>query len=314
MPLLESTASTKTACISTAPIFNKSGGGPKKKDEGWWALIHHNDGGKHPGDNNSFIQTSLWVIWLCGLASTVLIEDFFLFLGAVCLLVLLCVIIPDDGSTVLPYYIHIILPIIAYKSVLYGGHYSFTMFYFVFGIVPLADCIIGVDVANQTKAEQKMLHKDYNFKLFTLLIPIFVAGVIVSGAYFLTQSDGGKALSTLEFVGFSLSIGFYTGAIGIVVGHELCHKAKWYERLLGRFLMCAACYGHFYVEHTLGHHKDVATDKDPATARYGEDFYSFLPRVVIGEFTSACKIELNRLKRKGLPWWQNEIRKSSSFL
>ena len=310
MPLLESTASSKTACVSTAPVFNKSLGLPKKPDEGWWALTHHNSNnqkGKHPGDNNPIVQTLLWSVWLILLISTALIDDFFQFVGAVCFLVVLCIFIPDDGSTVLPYYIHLILPIIAFKSVLQGGHYSFSMFYFIFGIVPLADYILGVDVANQSKEEQKILNKYYGFRLFTLLIPICVAGVIAAGAYFLTQTEEGKNLTSTEFIGFSLSVGFYTGAIGIVVGHELCHKAKWYERLLGRFLMCAACYGHFYVEHTLGHHKDVATDKDPATARYGEDFYSFLPRVVIGEFTSACKIELDRLKRKKLPWWQNEI-------
>ena len=28
---------------------------------------------------------------------------------------------------------------------------------------------------------------------------------------------------------------------------------------------------------------------------------------MIGEFKSACRIELERLKNKRLPWWQNEI-------
>lgn len=27
-------------------------------------------------------------------------------------------------------------------------------------------------------------------------------------------------------------------------------------------------YGHFYVEHNRGHHKAVATEEDPATARF----------------------------------------------
>lgn len=34
--------------------------------------------------------------------------------------------------------------------------------------------------------------------------------------------------------------------------------------------MCVVIsYGHFYVEHNRGHHKQVATEEDPATARYG---------------------------------------------
>lgn len=32
--------------------------------------------------------------------------------------------------------------------------------------------------------------------------------------------------------------------------------------------MCVVIsYGHFYVEHNRGHHKQVATEEDPATAR-----------------------------------------------
>merc|ERR1712151_450230 len=46
---------------------------------------------------------------------------------------------------------------------------------------------------------------------------------------------------------------------------------------------------------------------DPATSRYGESFYEFLPRAVKGEFLSACRIEAARLQRKGLPWWHSEI-------
>ena len=62
--------------------------------------------------------------------------------------------------------------------------FKFCIKYFIFGIVPLADYILGVDVANQSKEEQKILNKYYGFKLFTLLIPICVAGVIAAGAYF----------------------------------------------------------------------------------------------------------------------------------
>ena len=309
MPLLETKASADTACVSTAPVFETSTGAAKAPDEGWWALVHHNSQGKSPGAGYSVVQSACWIVWLGALVSTAAIphEEFAMFVAALCSLVLMCVFLPDDGSTVLPYYIHVVLPILAFKSVLYGGIWSFSMFFFIFGVVPVADYIIGVDLANQTKPEQLILQRRFSFKLFTMLIPVFVSALIVSGAWFLTHHPKGHELTAVEFIGFSVSVGFYTGAVGIVVGHELCHKANKFERLLGRFLMCAACYGHFYVEHTLGHHKDVATDKDAATARYGEDFYSFLPRVMIGEFRSACEIEASRLKRKGLPWWRNEI-------
>lgn len=336
MPLLETTASVDSACISTAPVFDsrkKDGeGSPKTLDDGWWALFIHNRSGARP--IGGFLNTLLWLLWVVAFGATALIpaSRFFLFLASVCCLVLLGALIPDDGSTVLPYYLHIILPIMSFKSAIassiFGKHWSFTLFYFIFGVVPLADWIIGMDCANQTKEEQKQLNGEFKWKLHTLLVPVCVLAMIFSGAFFVqclaegdeeglfrnTFSEQCSAISQLrsplsltEFIGFGVSAGFYSGAIGIVVGHELCHKASQMERALGRFLLCAVCYGHFYVEHTLGHHKDVATDADPATARYGENFYAFVPRVVSGEFISACRIEAARLRKKGLPWWENEI-------
>ena len=46
-------------------------------------------------------------------------------------------------------------------------------------------------------------------------------------------------------------------------------------------------YMHFYIEHLYGHHKRVATEEDPATSQKGENFYSFLPKSIIGGFMSA---------------------------
>ena len=163
MPLIETAATIDSACISTAPVFEKRSstgrktkdGAPKETDQGWWALFVHNKNGARP--EGGLVQTLLWSVWLVAFASTWFIPDdrFYHFLGAVCGLVLLGALIPDDGSTVLPYYLHVILPIMAFKSAIssatFGGHWSFSLFYFVFGVIPLADYIIGVDVANQTR-------------------------------------------------------------------------------------------------------------------------------------------------------------------
>ena len=155
MPLIEQSASKESACVSTAPVFGSADGAPKSADPGWWALVHHNAGGRHPGDNSALGQTLIWCAWLGALCATALIQQFWVFVVAVCALVVLVIFLPDDGSTVLPYYIHVVLPIIAFKSALYGSHWAFSMFYFIFGIVPLADYILGVDVANQPKDRKR---------------------------------------------------------------------------------------------------------------------------------------------------------------
>ena len=59
----------------------------------------------------------------------------------------------------------------------------------------------------------------------------------------------------------------------------------------------------FYVEHNRGHHVRVATPEDPASARYGESFWGFLPRSVIGAVKSGWRIEQQRLARQGHGVW-----------
>jgi alkane 1-monooxygenase len=68
-------------------------------------------------------------------------------------------------------------------------------------------------------------------------------------------------------------------------------------------------------EHVYGHHKAVATPADPATARFNESIYAFLPRTIIGSYKNAWKVsfifiigltisrqlENTRLRNEGLP-------------
>ena len=74
-----------------------------------------------------------------------------------------------------------------------------------------------------------------------------------------------------------------TGATGITIAHELGHKRPPLDRFLSRLLLVTVSYGHFTVEHNRGHHVRVATPEDPATARYGESFWRFLPRTLTGK-------------------------------
>jgi alkane 1-monooxygenase len=78
---------------------------------------------------------------------------------------------------------------------------------------------------------------------------------------------------------------------------------------MSKALLLTAQYMHFFIEHNRGHHKNVSTEEDPATARYGETFYAFWFRSVVMSYISAWKLELKRLERKGVPWyhWSNEM-------
>lgn len=89
------------------------------------------------------------------------------------------------------------------------------------------------------------------------------------------------------------------GAGGTNCAHELLHRRSSWEVRLAELLLCSVCYGHFVIEHAQGHHRRVATLDDPATLRFGESFYAFLPRTVFGGLQSAWDIEAKRLRRLG---------------
>src|SRR5664279_330484 len=136
------------------------------------------------------------------------------------------------------------------------------------------------------------------FAIFPLLyLPIQYAGLVF--ACWLWSSG---ALSTLDSVGLALTVAMVSG-IAINTAHELGHKRASIERWLSKVALAQSGYGHFFIEHNRGHHVRVATPEDPASARLGETFYSFLPRTVIGSLRSAWELERVRLARlERSPW------------
>jgi alkane 1-monooxygenase len=111
-------------------------------------------------------------------------------------------------------------------------------------------------------------------------------------------------LSWAELVVFAVAVGTVTGGIGITVAHELGHRASALDRLLSRVLLVMVCYGHFFVEHTRGHHVRVGTPADPATAPRGMHVYRFIVRSVTGGFAHAWRLESLRLARGGHTAWR----------
>jgi alkane 1-monooxygenase len=93
------------------------------------------------------------------------------------------------------------------------------------------------------------------------------------------------------------------GGVGINTAHELGHKKDTLERWLSKITLAQTCYGHFYIEHNRGHHVRVATPEDPASARFGETFWEFLPRSVWGSLKSSWELEAQRMRRMNKSPW-----------
>ncbi|CAN0641839.1 alkane 1-monooxygenase [Burkholderia cepacia] len=200
----------------------------------------------------------------------------------------------------------ITLPILAAQLALSTGLRVFWWFgpLFAFGVIPILDTLIGDDRDNPPEAVVPHLERERYYRLI-----VYLATLVEYVAFFAcVWIVGTHALAWYDYVGFALSLGAATG-ISINTAHELGHKTDRFERWLAKITLAPVAYGHFYVEHNRGHHVRVATAEDPASARYGESFWAFLPRTVTGSIRSAWRLEKARLERLGhSPWtWRNEV-------
>ncbi|KVM87280.1 alkane 1-monooxygenase [Burkholderia stagnalis] len=200
----------------------------------------------------------------------------------------------------------ITLPILSAQLALSTGLHVFWWFgpLFAFGVIPILDTLIGDDRDNPPEDVVPRLERDRYYRVI-----VYLATLVEYVAFFLcTWIVATHALAWYDYVGFALSLGAATG-ISINTAHELGHKTSRFERWLAKITLAPVAYGHFFVEHNRGHHVRVATAEDPASARYGESFWAFLPRTVIGSIRSAWNLEAARLARLGKsPWtWRNEV-------
>ena len=169
---------------------------------------------------------------------------------------------------------------------------------FIHLAIPLLDLLLGEDFSNPPESAVAQLEQDVFYRaLVWAYVPFQMAGTVFGAWLAATQP-----LSWYAFAGLVLTVGSFNG-IGIATAHELGHKKETLDRWLAKLALAPTMYGHFYVEHNRGHHKRVATPEDPASARMGESFWSFLPRTVVGSLRSAWEIERDRLNRKGQSVW-----------
>ncbi len=172
------------------------------------------------------------------------------------------------------------------------------------GIIPIADVIVGQDDSNPPDSAMKNLEQDpYYQAIAHAFIPLQYASLLLL-AYQFAHRD----LPWYSRIGVAFTAGMVNG-VAINTAHELGHKSDKLNRTLARLTLAPSSYGHFAIEHNFGHHRWVATPKDPASSHYNESFWQFLPRTVIGGLRSAVAIETERLARRDKPFWSvdNEL-------
>ncbi|MFN8275876.1 MAG: alkane 1-monooxygenase [Chitinophagales bacterium] len=190
-------------------------------------------------------------------------------------------------------------------SITAGSYWVFFAPVYAFFLIPTFELFMEGTTENYSREEEEVLKKS---PVFDYILWIVVPIQYIMWGIFLYRLKT-VAMPLWETLGMTLAFGIACGVFGINVAHELGHRATRHEQLMSKLLLLTTLYLHFFIEHNRGHHKNVSTDDDPASARYGETLYGFWIRSVVNSWRSAWRLENDRLRKLTLPWYylQNEM-------
>jgi len=194
----------------------------------------------------------------------------------------------------------LINPLVVIAGNLLGGPFVAAGVIYMLGIGPFLDVFLGTSIRHRPARESG---RPFEVMLYAhaLLQLIAVCSLV------LLASSGVPLWIVLVA---AVSTGINSGASGLIVAHELGHRRKktfpWW---ISQLNLASVLYLHFTTEHNQTHHKHVATNADPATARYGESVWWFIARTVPGQFIDAWQIHA----RRGRLLMMNPVARGAGF-
>jgi alkane 1-monooxygenase len=202
------------------------------------------------------------------------------------------------------YFSILILPLVVFISFTNKGWLTNLPALVFFGLVPFLEFFIKPNTINFTKDEEK---KEKENKLYTYLLyltlPIQV-GFLIFFFYAIQEPN----LTNSEVFGRIFGMGIMCGVIGINVGHELGHRNNRFDEFIGETLLLSSLNTHFLPYHNGGHHYNVATPKDAATARKNEVLFIFWIRSHFTSYFQAWQLENKRMKENDRSWFHHQNR------
>lgn len=204
----------------------------------------------------------------------------------------------------LKYFSILILPLIVYISFTSKGWLTHLPAFVFFGLVPLLEFFIQPNKENFTKEEEK---KEKENKFYTYLLYLTLPIQIIY-LFFFFKIIQEMNLTNSEIFGRIFAMGIMCGVIGINVGHELGHRNNRFDEFIGEILLLTSLNTHFLPYHNGGHHYNVATPKDAATARKNEWIFTFWIRSHFTSYIQAWKLENKRMKNENRSWFHHQNR------
>jgi len=173
-------------------------------------------------------------------------------------------------------------------------HMAWVPLVFIYVIMPIMENLVGDDENDLLGLdhEQVELSAFYKFMVHAQLPVIYMTWLL--GAWYVVT----QPMPVSSYIALAWAHGSGL-AFAINSGHETGHKTDKFSKWIALFMLAPVFYGHFRVEHNTGHHSDVATPKDSATARFGESYYGFMAREYPGAWKRAWRLESKRADRRG---------------
>ncbi|MCB6178662.1 alkane 1-monooxygenase [Rhodobacter sp. Har01] len=164
-----------------------------------------------------------------------------------------------------------------------GGMWLWLAFLYMAAITIVVDQVLPFGTADAPEG-QEVLAAD------NLLVGLGAAALVLM-MIATWAIAGSSSLSFIERLLMLLGTGLWLGQVAHPAAHELIHRTNKPMFHLGQAVYSAMLVGHHASAHRLVHHRHVATDQDPNSAREGETFYQYLQRAWKGSFDAGLKAE-----------------------
>ena len=212
------------------------------------------------------------------------------------------------GEIIMIKYIrYLATPFLAITGVWFAlqGQQWMWVYYAIFAaIIIFGDLFVGENnshpVYQSTGWLNFFLYINIPILFIAVTISVWMVGDMILPDWGRVFMDNRAATTHIHLIGYVIVMGLLVASAGTNVGHELTHrKRNKLDMFLGNWLLALTWDCAFAIEHVYGHHKYVATSKDPATAKRGQSPYLFIIRSTFLSHRNAWIIENERLKRKG---------------
>jgi len=170
-------------------------------------------------------------------------------------------------------------------------------------VVPIVDKFLPVDRLNPSHLTTTSAREEAGLGDIKYRVPLWI-WVPLQLFFVLHACWHTSVYGNISFgigLGRLVSLGII-GGVMFNISHELTHKTN-IEKWIGHVPLLLCYYLHFAIEHPKGHHANVCTPRDGASARYNETLWQFLPRTVVRSYQSAWAIECRRLAILGYGKW-----------